>query len=452
MLTAATSCLVSCKKFLDIPEPPNQILSSDVFSNDNSASSAIVGIYSDMMANSYLNGYVTILAGMYADEITPTSSYSTASYIQFETNSLLANNQDAEATWAGIYPYIYNANACLEGITASKGMTQLMKNQLTGEAKFIRAFCNFYLSNLFGPIPLVITTEYKTNSKLFRSPITDINKQIESDLQDAMSLLSSDYRFSNGEKIRPNRWAAASLLARTYLYEQNWEKASELADTVINCNLYSLDMDLNDIFLLNSSEAIWQLLPVRPDRNTLEGNLFIPADTTTIPNFTLRDDLINSFEAGDNRRTNWVGSLAVSGQTYNYPYKYKVKAGDELKEYYMMIRLAELYLIRAEAQAHLNNINASVNDLNIIRQRSGLQMIPNSISSDSCLKAVAHERQIELMLEIGHRWFDLKRTGTAEAVLNAVKPGTWQLYDTLWPIPRSQINADPNITQNPGFQ
>jgi hypothetical protein len=451
-IAITTIWLTSCSKFLHVPDPNNQLLTSDVFSNDNSASSAIAGIYSDLMTSSNLRGNITILAGMSADELIPTNSFATQSYIQFESNSLQVNNPDVSTTWSSIYPYIYDANACLQGIAASSGMSQSVKNQLTGEAKFIRAFCNFYLTNIFGPVPLILSTDYRVNSQLPQTPMQAVYKQIELDLKDAMQLLSGDYNFSNGEKTRPTRWAAIALLARVYLYEQNWEGASAMADTVISSNQYSLNPDLNAIFLMNSDEAIWQLFPVIPGIDTHEGNLFIPFDNTTIPNFLLAGSLLNSFENGDNRKSAWIDSTFVNGQTYYYPYKYKVSGGDMMTEYYMVLRFAEQYLIRAEALAHLNQITASVTDVNVIRERAGLQSLPVNITADSCLAAISHERQIEFMAEFGHRWFDLKRTATADAILGPLKNGNWQPYDTLWPIPLSQLNANPFLTQNSGYK
>jgi starch-binding outer membrane protein, SusD/RagB family len=440
----------SCEKFLNVPPPKNQLLTPDVFSNDNSATSAVTGIYSDIMTVSNINGYMTVFCGMTADELIPTTSIVTPSYLQFENNALQVNNPDISTTWGTLFPYIYDANACIEGISTSTGMSQAYKNQLTGEAKFIRAFCNFYLVNLFGPVPLVTATDYRVNASLTRSSEDSVYHQIELDLQDAFHLLSSDYSFSSGEKIRPTKWAAAALLARSFLYQQKWPEAIAMADTVIESGLYSLNTNLNDVFLMNSDEAIWQLFPVIPDLNITEGNLFLPSDPAVVPNFIYQNNPLNSFEPGDKRRASWVDSSVVNGQTYFYPYKYRALIGSAPTQYYMILRLAELYLIRAEAYAHLNLLSSSVENLNVIRDRAGLPSLVSPVTMDSCLNDVAHERQVEFMTELGHRWFDLKRTQMAGTVLSPIKPD-WQATDTLWPVPLSQINADPFLTQNPGY-
>ena len=116
----------------------------------------------------------------------------------------------------------------------------------------------------------------------------------------------------------------------------------------------------------------------------------------------------------------------------------------------MVLRLAEQYLIRAEARAQQNNISGSQSDLNLIRNRAGLV---NTAANDktALLTAIEHERQVELFTEWGHRWLDLKRTNRADAVLGPIKAPNWQPTDMLYPIPQTQIANDPNVHQNPGY-
>src|ERR1700676_770903 len=153
------------------------------------------------------------------------------------------------------------------------------------------------------------------------------------------------------------------MLARVYLYTMDWVGAEEQASSVINnAGLYSLLPDLNSVFLKNSLEAIWQLMPIQPGYNTGEGQTFISTD---YPQYaTLSQELLNAFEANDMRRTNWVDSVIVSNQTFYFPFKYKVKMSETLSEYSMVLRLAEQYLIRSEAKVHLNDISGAASDLN----------------------------------------------------------------------------------------
>jgi hypothetical protein len=162
---------------------------------------------------------------------------------------------------------------------------------------------------------------------------------------------------------------------------------------------------------------------------------------------------MGSIEPGDERKTNWINSLVIGSTTYYYPFKYKIKsvaAGAPKTEYSVVLRLAEQYLIRAEARANLNNLTGAQSDLNKIRNRAGL---PNTIANDvaAILAAVQKERQIELLAEWGHRWFDLKRTGRIDNVLGAIKGSNWQPTDALYPIPQGELLSNSSLTQNPGY-
>ena len=444
---------VGCEKFVQINPPPNQLIDANVFNNDGSAISSIKGIYSQMtLSNGFASGAtysITQLAGLSADELTNFSNDGTIQ--QFANNSINSSNIILQGNlWNEIYNYIYTSNAILEGVNAGNGLSDSIKQELNGQAKFIRAFCYFYLTNLFGDVPLYTTSNYQINAVSKRTESVAVYNQIISDLKGARSLLSDGYPLSNGERVTPNKWAATALLARVYLYQHQWDSAETQSTAVINnSGQYSILPDLNTVFLANSSEAIWQLLPVQATINTWEGaNFILIANPTSV---ALNNYLMSSFETGDLRLTSWVGAYSDGINSWNFAYKYKVKASSALTEYSMVLRLAEQYLIRAEARAQKANIDISgaQSDLNIIRTRAGL---PNTTAGDqqSLLTSIAHERQIELFSEWGHRWLDLKRTNSADVILGAEKP-SWQPNAKIYPIPSTEILNNSNITQNPGY-
>lgn len=446
--------LYSCKKYIEVGPPKHLISASAVYSSDATATAVVRGIYSQMVNNS--SGFagggapsVTFNCGLSSDELENFSN--DATYISFYTNALSATNFSS-ILWSDPYKFINNANAAIEGLANSNGVTQATKNELLGEAKFIRAFCHFYLVNLFGDVPLVTVTDYRVNAVASRTPIAQVYQQIISDLKDAQQLLASDFSFSKGERDQPNKGAATALLARVYLYMGDWINAEAESTAIINnSDTYSLPGDLNAVFLANSSEAIWQLKP-EALAYTNEAALFIL--TSAPPSFaSLSSHLVNAFEPGDYRKMNWVDSIADGGTNYYYPFKYKVNSGTDLTEYSMVLRLAEQYLIRSEARANQDNIFGAQADLNIIRNRAGLT---NTIAADksSLLSAILHERQVELFTEWGHRWLDLKRTGAVDSIMTVVAPqkgGTWNTNGQLYPIPLSEINNDVNLTQNTGY-
>ena len=439
----------SCKKFVNIPLPDNQLTSDFVFSNDNSALGALNGIYSKMIENDqqFCSGYTTLFAGLSSDEL----YYYTPSFRdEFLNNQIsIASQPNIEsAFWSPCYQYIYAANKCIESARNSDGMSSKMKRTTIGEAKFIRAFCYFYLVNLFGDVPLELSSVYQENQSIARSPAVKVYSQIIDDLKGSIDSLDEIY--ASDDRGRPNKYAAVALLARVYLYNYDWVDAENEATIIINSGIYSMDNDLNSVFKSSSNETIWQLVPVNPYVNTWEGNEIIPYSIDATPTYLLTNTLVNSFEAGDMRKLAWVQSENFSGQTIYYPYKYKINSGPPITEFYVVLRLAEQYLIRAESRANVDDIEGAQNDLNAIRNRAGLSNT-TAIDKTSLLKAIEHERQIELFAEWGNRWFDLKRTGRANTILGSLKPSTWQATDTLWPIPNSQILLNPSLKQNAGY-
>ena len=437
--------LSGCKSFVEVPPPVNQLDINSVFSDDKTATAAVVGIYTDMEFSSPVSTYLTLLQGLSSDELA-TTSYDN-NFQQFAVNGYTPGNSYDAAVW-GIYTDVYEANACIQGVQHSSALTPATKNRLLGEAKFSRAFCYFYLVNLFGDVPLVTLTDYRINDTMRRTPASGVYNQIKADLQDARSLLKPDY--PTDLRVRPNEWAAAALLSRIYLYMGKWGEAESEASSVINSGMYSLP-GLDSVFLNTSNETIWQLMPVSPFFNTQEALLFIPGVPGLVPAFPLQDGLVAAFEPGDLRLQDWTGNTVVGSQVFYYPYKYKVTGGSPASEYHVVLRLAEQYLIRAEARMRQNNILGAISDVNVIRTRAGLAGLATNLTATQVAAAIAQERRVELFAEFGHRWLDLKRTGTADAVIGALKPSGWRPEAVLWPVPQAQRNANPSLTQNKGY-
>jgi hypothetical protein len=314
----------------------------------------------------------------------------------------------------------------------------------------VRAFLYFNLVNLYGDVPLVTTTDYHKNEVLSRSSSEKVYASIISDLTEAQSLLRPGYPSDN--HMRPNLFTASSLLAKVFLFQGKWDLAEKWASEVINSGLYSLEPDLNEVFLNTSKEAIWKLSPVISGFETWEGFYFVPVSSSVMPRYALTNNLLSAFETTDNRKINWLNSNTVNSIQYFYPYKYKLGYDglSEPQENFVVFRLAELYLIRAEARAKQNNIAGALDDLNKIRSRAGLNDF-TPIDQTALLTAIVHERQVELFCEWGNRWLDLKRLGLAGPVLSIVKGPIWQNTDALYPIPQTEISKNQSLIQNPGY-
>lgn len=446
---------MSCNKYVDTPVPQNELISEKVFETDKTATAAVTGIYTEMNGLNYYfsNVLMNYLTAMSADDLYYYASF--ASFDVFKNNALLPSGQYVNTMWTQPYYYIYNANACIEGLTAATKLTESVRKQLLGEAYFVRAFLHFYLVNLYGHVPLITNTNYLENTNRGQDPADSVYNRVIADLQQAKALMGDEYPV--GARTRPNKAAATALLARAYLYTKQWAAAEKEAGEVIANNRYQLLSDLNTVFLANSKEALWQLQPVNTSggRNTWEGFTATPATTVATPLYRLDSMLVRSFEPGDARLANWAGSRLLSnGTTVYFPYKYKVRSNPAaaVTEYSMVMRFAEQYLVRAEARAQQSKLEEARADLDTLRHRARLASLPVTLDKPATLLAVEQERRVELFTEWGHRWFDLKRTERSTTVLGPRKGTNWQVTDTLFPIPSDAIKTNVNLEQNDGYR
>lgn len=470
----------SCKKLVETPPPTDVVAQSNVYKIDATAIAVLNGIYASMNeAGQPFQGTrsVSLLSGLSSDEFTLYSGVTNTTLLSYFRNSLSATIGTGSDLWSPLYNFVFKSNSTIEGLAGATSLTPAIKQQLQGEAKFLRAFYYFYLVNLFGNLPLLTSTDQEVNSLLSRSSIDDVYQQIKIDLLEAKSLLTDSYLDgtllnSSSERVRPTKWAASALLARAYLYNKEYLEAEQEATEVINkSTLFELE-PINSVFLKNSKEAIWQLQPTAINFNTTDAKtLIIPArgPSAGVNPVFLSKALTNSFEPNDQRAFfgNWVDTTIYKASaskldTVSYSYKYKlslsdinITSTDNMQEYFMILRLGEQYLIRAEARALQNNMDGAKADLNKIRDRAGLG---NTSANDmtNLLAAILHERQVELFGELGHRWFDLKRVDKIDEVMALETPkkftaNTWLSFQKLYPIAKGELSRAPNLDQNSGY-
>src|SRR5690606_9509366 len=225
--------------------------------------------------------------------------------------------------WSSAYNIIYMTNSIVEGVTNSTILSEETRNRVEGQARFIRAFTYFYLVNLYGKVPLILTTDYGKNALATRDPEVKVFEQVSTDLDLAMSLLEDAKEYKDLERTNVTYFVAMALRARIYLYEQNWMKAEELSSKVIDqTSIYQIVGDLDQVFLKNSREAIWQISPVpvgsRQTTYTREGYFFRGFRSAPVK---LSDDFIESLDPQDKRLLQWV-SFYQTNEIY-LPRKYK---------------------------------------------------------------------------------------------------------------------------------
>lgn len=439
----------SCQDFVQIDPPDAEIVQEMVFTSDDVALSTLDAVYHNLQYSGFSSGgsnSITILCEVTADILKSDTTN------PFYENAITSDNATILSLWSSMYQRIYEVNAILEGVENSYFLSESVEQQLQGEAKFIRAFSYFYLVNLYGRVPLILGTAYQTNAIMTQSEASEIYDQIIADLLDSESLLENDYR--GDLRTRINKGTVRAMLARVYLYLENWEQAERYASLVIDDPLYSILPDLDQVFHKESKETIWHLFPVDPTKNTREGYYLI---LTQVPSGQFSTSLTRFFmdaiEESDLRKEHWIGVVEGESQRYYYPYKYKVKLNSNHSEYSVVFRLAEQYLIRAEARAMQSNLVDAIADLDTIRGRANLSLINDTypgINREELLVAIWDEKKSELFAEWGHRWFDLKRTGRIDAVLSQVKPN-WQSYQALFPIPVKELLNNPFLDPTEGY-
>ena len=418
------------------------------FSQNASAAGFLTKLYGDWNSANFSGADLSVLAGLSADELEPVDmdvNQYTAYYLGW-----LSQEQYGFEFWRLFYGFIGRADSVIAGTDTTTGLSVAVKTQVSGEAKFIRALCYFYLVNLYGDVPIITGTDTAVNRMLPRQPAADVWMQITADAADAQQKLSVNYLDTSlvnvtTERTRPTQWAADALLARIYLYEGKYDSAEAFATLVINHSTAFWLTALDSVFLKNSGEAIWQL-PDVSGTGAIDASYFIPPGNAKVHIFMT---LPSAFEVGDQRWVYWMDSAGVGTNKYFYPYKYK-----GVGEYEMVLRLAEQYLIRAEARTQQGNLAGALADLNMIRNRAGLPSYSGAANVSSLVSGIFRERRVELFTEWGHRWLDLKRSGGIDSVMNVadrLKGGQWDHYFVLYPLALADLQNDPALVQNIGY-
>ena len=432
----------SCKKFVTLPLPDTQIPAETIFSDSTSLNAGLNGVYDGLANSTDASNNAFIQPSMFADELISSSTSNAAA----QKNSYTPDNDYRFFT--AYYVIIYRANAILAGLDKATNVSIAFRNQTKGECLFLRAFSYFQLVNFYGGVPLYTGTDIQANAYLAKSPTAAVYQQIITDLTNAVPLLSDSYVVA--ARTRANKETANALLARTYLYTKDYAKAIIASSAVINSGLYTLNTNVNNVFLASSNETIFQLWNVG---GTALASYYVTTAPSAVFAYTVQPGLANSFEVGDTRKTAWLKAGTGTQASNYYPYKWKAKSGVAAAnaEYPIEFRLAEMYLIRAEARAQTNDVSSGLTDVYAIRNRAGLTTPLTTVTTPAqLLTTVASERRKELSFEGGHRWFDLNRTGQTVTVLAPLKPGI-DAHSTLLPFPLTQLNFNPNLVQNPGY-
>ena len=423
---------LSCHKFLNVL-PTNAVSDTQAITDSASATNAVRGAYRALAAGGYYGAtyqFDVLLSGAALNY-----TQSGASQLQFIYHTLTADNNDLETIWAAEYAAINDANFVIAKVPeiVAPTLSQSYRNQLLGEAHFIRALAYFDLGRAFGGVQLFLTPTTQVADKLgkTRSTQAETYVQVLNDLDAADSLLPA----KSAVRDRATQNTAVALRARLNLYLQQWSQAEADAGTLIADSAdYKLVTPYSNFFNnTNTTESVFELsyslaYPNPMYSNWKAGGNYTPVDSVV--------NLLQNPTIGGSR-----SSLLLTSGTRILGNLYPLSSGTNPV---YVIRIAELWLIRAEARAQQGNLSGALDDLNAIRTRAGLP-ISTAVTQSEILLAIENERRVEFALE-PHRWFDLVRTGRAGAVLNVTDPNHY-----LFPVPTPELQADPSLTQNPGY-
>lgn len=428
----------SCSSFLEV-DPRSSISGEGIIKDETSANAAISGVY-DALRSYYSVDYQSI-AYLSGDNVQWTGSQSQVQ--EFINNRVNPENSTIASTWNGIYTTINRANNVINTLDnyEGDGIPAAVKDNVLGQAYAIRGLAYFDLVRVWGGVPLITepTEKVGDNIGIERSTVEQTYQQVIDDLNLAEDLLpSATDRFAFNKKTV---WA---LKARYHLYQKNWEEARDYAKLLIDDQSnYELIAPYYSFFKNNvtgTRESVFELFYSANEANPHRAQWQPQTNGGTrqwAPSEELIALLTNASTAGarsqliarDNQNR-WYGDLYYRGTGADPTY---------------VIRIAELYLIRAEAYAELEEYDLAVDDLNSVRERALLVGRSYTTSKTDVLLWIEDERRLEFAFE-AHRWFDLVRTGRAQQVL-----GVTESFRLLLPIPYSQILADPALKQNPNY-
>lgn len=456
------SFLVSCSSDLLDVNPEAQKVSSQFYTNSAEIEQGITSVYGSLQYTGQYQLGMPALGELPSDNTydeVPANDAFTYGELDFFT--IQPNNTLIASTWKDNYIGIQQANIILTRIDKIPDMTDALKSTRIGEMKFLRALMYFNLVRTFGDVPLVLKETTNVNDYFGqpRTPVAEVYAAIETDLKDAINLLPN----TTAQKGRVTKGAALGILGKVLLTEKKYAESLTYLSQIEGLG-YQLLTDVSKIFDVaneNNAEIIFDVQFASGLNGNSEGSsafqMFSPSGSVSgakghnLPT----KEVYNFYSTGDTRRSAYIG-LTSNGIPFS---KKLVKTSNTIADggsNFVVLRLADVFLMMAECFAEQNNtVNANLY-LNKIKTRAGIATV-NLPTKDLLLNEIDRERRLEFVGE-GHRWFDLIRTGKAISVMNThfannqgYSTAQIKAHHLLMPVPQGQINTDPALKQNPGY-
>lgn len=485
---AMTAVNTGCKKDWLNPAPENTLVQTDsTFLDADNAEKFVNSCYSWMNTwgqSSFSWIGVSSIASDDADKGSDPGDLG-ADKDQMDALSYSPTSLSIIEVWEANYTGIGRCNQAVDKVPkfVDAGLEAGLADRLVGEAKFLRALYYFNLVRTYGGVPKIAKVYSGEEAGQIYEDYTNTTKEeiyalIEEDLVDAASKLPVKSAYAAKDIGRATKGAAQALLAKVYLYDKKWNEALASANDVINSGEYDLEADYALLWRQSTENGIESIFEIQSQngeqgwatdkysecqmaRGGVEGGY------TGWGFNSPSEDLENAYEAGDVRKagtiyhagqTLWDGAL-VSPMASNPRYNYKAYASQTQETNYSasfssknvrVLRLGEVYLIKAEAANELGNTADAVDALNKIRNRAGLANTTASTQGD-LRNAIYKERRVEMAME-HDRFFDLVRTGRAGEVMRANGKNFVDGKNEVFPIPQKHIDlSGGRLKQNPGY-
>ena len=459
--------LVSCKKdFLD-RKPISDVTEGNFFKTAADAEAGIIAVYSAFISENYIFDYYI------NNDVVSDNCYSggdNPNNFQLDEFTTTALNGNVSRDWGYFYEAIGRANAVLDNVEniQSLDLTEQRKQEILGEAAFIRAFHYFQMVNIWGEVPLIVHKVNSTDPAVVYQPKSSVDaiyNSIIADLKFAMERVPLAYPQN---KQRVTFGACNALLAKVYAQKPNpdWALALQYAEAVTSNTAYKLLANYDFLwdgkhenstesifeiqFINNSDQANWgPMLWLPPSLNNTSWRKFNTPSNNLVAAFKMANDTVRLHSS-----ILFEGSLPWKDAHYpndTVPFPFKQRSAQAGRaDNNILIRLADIILLQAEAKNELGNTAGAQTDLNTVRNRA---LLPNTLAtSQASLKdSILLERRLELAFE-GHRWFDLKRSGKVLSIMNNLGFAYNVTQNKLvLPIPQNELDRNPKLKQNIGY-
>jgi hypothetical protein len=476
---SAATLVAACSDFLD-PKPNDVLAPENFYKSATDAVAAVNGVYEQTKWAHWLSFWY--MSDIATDDIYASPNFGSDGH-HFDEYTFNATEGTLAGPWGDSYTTVNRANAVLDHVPGIQ-MEEVLKTRVLGEARYLRALAYFNLVRFYGDVPLI---EHEVNSlqglNVSRAPQAQVYALIVSDLQSAITSLPTSY--SGSDVGRVTSGAAQALLAKVYLQQKNYTAASQVTGAIIASGQYALNAVWKDNFSISKEftnrESIWEInydATLDPGGGSVITLFSLPSNYPGGDSYGLMGltpSLVSLYASTDQRGNHGTFMQRAYTDRLNRTVTWTVPNGPAFDKYldetstqnmtkrgwvqqdnnWIISRFADVLLMHAEAvnEGGTPGPMSAVAALDSVRKRAGLA--PVGVTGQVALRdSIRIERRREFVLE-GQRWFDLQRYGTLDAAMRAKQAemgyAVIGVPSQYFPIPQSELDINPNLTQNPGW-